>query len=446
MTASGASSSVIQHHVPDEALLAHAAGTATDAASLAIACHAGLCDRCSARVAELEAVGGALLETAGTAALPPDALASVLARSTVLRTGASAAASPEVPELLPYGLPRPLRAAIGRVPGPVRWRLVIPGVRAIDLPVGSGEDVVRLIAFKGGITIPLHDHGGAEHIVVFSGALEEEGARSGGRHLHPRVGRTAPAAGRAWPALHRAGRQRRQAATVDPARAHSAGPVAKVEIQIGFRRVAAGGPTTRTAEDEMNRSKSRGVMMTVAAMLGAGALLGACSSDDGGATAAGGHGGSGATGGTAGGARRRRSMRSTARRSRRSSTTPWPACWPIARSRPTSRWSARPGTTVARLKSCLRLQFTALFGGPATYPGVNDEGDTCVDMVAIHAGLGIPGAVFDKFVMDFGGVLKADGVADADIATIAGAVTGLQGQIVASTPVAKSACDAGAAQ
>ena len=72
--------------------------------------------------------------------------------------------------------------------------------------------------------------------------------------------------------------------------------------------------------------------------------------------------------------------------------------------------------SVARLKSCLRLQFTALFGGPATYPGVNDEGDTCVDMTAIHAGLGIPGPVFDKFVMDFGGVLKADGVADADIA------------------------------
>ena len=80
MTASGASSSVIQHHVPDEALLAHAAGTATEAASLAIACHAGLCSACSARVGELEALGGALLETAATTELPPHALASVMAR------------------------------------------------------------------------------------------------------------------------------------------------------------------------------------------------------------------------------------------------------------------------------------------------------------------------------------------------------------------------------
>jgi hypothetical protein len=96
--------------------------------------------------------------------------------------------------------------------------------------------------------------------------------------------------------------------------------------------------------------------------------------------------------------------------------------------------------SVARLESCLRLQFTALFGGPATYPGVNDEGDTCVSMTAIHAGLGIPADKFDRFVTDFGGVLKADGVADADITTIANAVMGLQSQIVSSTPVEKSSC------
>ncbi|HVZ72827.1 MAG TPA: group 1 truncated hemoglobin [Polyangia bacterium] len=105
------------------------------------------------------------------------------------------------------------------------------------------------------------------------------------------------------------------------------------------------------------------------------------------------------------------------------------------------------GTTghdsVARLKSCLRLQFTALFGGPATYPGVNDLGDTCESMAAIHAGLGIPGDAFDRFVMDFGGVLKADGVADADITTIANAVTGLKTQVVSSAPVEKTACDGG---
>jgi hypothetical protein len=101
--------------------------------------------------------------------------------------------------------------------------------------------------------------------------------------------------------------------------------------------------------------------------------------------------------------------------------------------------------SVDRLKSCLRLQFTVLFGGPGTYPGVNDEGDMCDTMTAIHSSLQIPGDVFDKFVMDLGGVLTADGVAPADVTTIAGAVSGLKTQVVSSTPVEKSTCDAGTA-
>jgi truncated hemoglobin YjbI len=99
--------------------------------------------------------------------------------------------------------------------------------------------------------------------------------------------------------------------------------------------------------------------------------------------------------------------------------------------------------TAAELKSCLRLQFTALMGGPATYPGVNDLGGTCVDMKTIHTGLQIPGAAFDRFIVDLGGVLKTDGVSDADIATLAGALQGTMTDIVSPTPVVKSSCDAG---
>lgn len=101
--------------------------------------------------------------------------------------------------------------------------------------------------------------------------------------------------------------------------------------------------------------------------------------------------------------------------------------------------------SVARIKSCLRLQFTAVMGGPATYPGVNDMGDTCADMQSIHNGLGIPAEVFDKFVMDLGGVLIADGVSQEDVGTIAAAVAPLKGQIVAATPVTHNACDGGTA-
>jgi len=83
-----------------------------------------------------------------------------------------------------------------------------------------------------------------------------------------------------------------------------------------------------------------------------------------------------------------------------------------------------------KLKSCLRLQFTAVLGGPATYPGRNDRGEMCADMTTAHRNLGITGPVFDRFITDLAGVLKADGVSDADIATVAPVLTGLKSQIV----------------
>jgi truncated hemoglobin YjbI len=91
----------------------------------------------------------------------------------------------------------------------------------------------------------------------------------------------------------------------------------------------------------------------------------------------------------------------------------------------------QPGNaTPERLKSCLRLQFTAVLGGPATYPGRNDQGDLCVDMTTAHRNLAITGPVFDRFITDLAAVLKADGVSDEDIATIAPVLTGLRSQIV----------------
>ena len=91
----------------------------------------------------------------------------------------------------------------------------------------------------------------------------------------------------------------------------------------------------------------------------------------------------------------------------------------------------KPGhDSVARLKSCPVLQFSALLGGPYTYPGTNDNGDMCESMKTAHAGLNITSAAFGQFVTDLAGVLKADGMSDADIQIVAPAVVGLKADIV----------------
>jgi hypothetical protein len=91
----------------------------------------------------------------------------------------------------------------------------------------------------------------------------------------------------------------------------------------------------------------------------------------------------------------------------------------------------QPGhDTPDRLKSCLRLQFTAVFGGPATYPGVNDQGEMCESMASAHSDVGVTGPVFDRFITDLTAVLTADGVSQDDIASIAPTLLGLKSAIV----------------
>ena len=62
--------------------------------------------------------------------------------------------------------------------GMVEWRTLVPGIRAIDLPIPSAWRA-RLVRFRPGMTIPIHDHGGPEHTVVFSGGLIDAGGHLG---------------------------------------------------------------------------------------------------------------------------------------------------------------------------------------------------------------------------------------------------------------------------
>lgn len=138
--------------------------------------------------------------------------------------------------------------------------------------------------------------------------------------------------------------------------------------------------------------------------------------------------------------------------------------------------------TGANLKACLNLFFAAALGGPAHYPGVtgpeyDSSGNSLMGSVSLltidggyvydtmdagfggymcsgmrdahsnaasmNADLGITPEAFDEFVIDVGAVLASDGVAAADIKTIAGAVSGFKNEVVSYYPQAFTACVAG---
>jgi putative transcriptional regulator len=161
------------HHVPEHGLVEYVAGAATDGAALAFACHLSLCGSCAAEVAALESVGGTILEASPGQELAPGALESVLARlETTPQLAAPTTETVTVPAFLAgCDLPAPLLRALPSTDG---WRTVVPGMRVVDLPFALPGGAVRLVRFKGGVTIPFHDHGGPEYIVVFTGALEEK--------------------------------------------------------------------------------------------------------------------------------------------------------------------------------------------------------------------------------------------------------------------------------
>lgn len=172
-----------RRHFSDDLLRGFAVGTASEGARLAVACHTAFCSPCREGTATHEATLDLLLgpQTQGQPAPAPlrtrlmaelDALPVMPAPSLPSAPRASVPLPADLPQL-PPALSKLLLSK-----GPVAWRTLVPGIRAIDLEVPSVWRA-RLVRFRPGLTIPIHDHGGPEHTVVFSGGLVDAGGHLG---------------------------------------------------------------------------------------------------------------------------------------------------------------------------------------------------------------------------------------------------------------------------
>lgn len=156
-----------RHHVPDALLTAYASGAAPEAVALFVAVHASLCPACAVRIADEEAVGGALLAAAARVAPSPSLRARVLAE-----LGAPSPPSPPSPSPHPL-FPSPLLAYTGAAPA---WKRVAPGLETAPLPLALGEQPVVLARFAPGSAAPRHGHAGLElQLVLAGGYAADEG-------------------------------------------------------------------------------------------------------------------------------------------------------------------------------------------------------------------------------------------------------------------------------
>ncbi len=161
-----------RHHPGDDLLIAYAAGSQEEPLALVVATHLALCPRCRREVAQLEELGGVLLDAQEPEALGDKSLEGVLARldETVpeappQRAGGAVRFDPRVP--------RPLRDYLGTGLEQLDWVSYRGMDKAELLPEFPGFRT-RLMRIKSGTAMPAHTHEGTELTLVLAGGFSDE--------------------------------------------------------------------------------------------------------------------------------------------------------------------------------------------------------------------------------------------------------------------------------
>lgn len=158
----------IRHHVSDELLLDYAAGHLAEGWSLAIATHLAMCPVCRDRLAMVEAVAGALIDTVEPVDGPADSWAQLQSRLA----GKDVAPVRAMPRKQPGELPEPLHSYVGNL-ADIRWRS-IGTAKQVLIQTGDGTTQVRLLRIAAGTPVPEHTHGGRELTLVLKGSFHDE--------------------------------------------------------------------------------------------------------------------------------------------------------------------------------------------------------------------------------------------------------------------------------
>jgi putative transcriptional regulator len=163
---------MIHHHPTDDFLLALAAGRLAPGQALLVSVHLESCTACRARVHELQAVGGALLEEAEPQLLAPEALARTLARIDAPAPPAPVAPLRAVQRpALPEGLQWPASLR-GCTISP--WRWLGPDMRYARIALPPEKDgTLWALRIGAGRSLARHTHTRLELTQVLCGSFDD---------------------------------------------------------------------------------------------------------------------------------------------------------------------------------------------------------------------------------------------------------------------------------
>ena len=166
----------LSHHPSEALLLDYALGSLAEGWSLAVAAHLSLCPMCRQQVAEMEALGGALMHDCPPAIAGDDLWQRVAAHMDAPEGAREVAAAPHCATST---LPAPLRDYAGGDADNLAWRRLGLGAEQVVLKTRQPGTSARLLRISPGQRVPAHGHAGLEVTVVLSGAFSDETGRYG---------------------------------------------------------------------------------------------------------------------------------------------------------------------------------------------------------------------------------------------------------------------------
>ena len=165
----------ITQHPGEEFLLDYSTGSLTEGWSLAIATHLTFCSKCRKDTADIEALGGTMLETIEATDIGVNTVEKIIAKAKqsstsgteiLKKTSPSGSNSNLIPALLlPY---------LNNSKNEVLWKRLGFGVNQSLLETSDGATTARLLKISGGRSVSEHSHNGPELTVVLSGKFSDE--------------------------------------------------------------------------------------------------------------------------------------------------------------------------------------------------------------------------------------------------------------------------------
>lgn len=154
------------HHPSLDLLLSVAAGQQTAGVQQVVLAHAALCPECREHLAQLESLGGAILDDEPGEALAPGALERTLA---AIDADAKRSVAP-LPDWL-----NAVPAAVSDLVADIA-RTTSPGAPSLNLmhAISTNRETIELVRIEPGTAIPTHAHEGIEYTLVLTGAFRDE--------------------------------------------------------------------------------------------------------------------------------------------------------------------------------------------------------------------------------------------------------------------------------